>query len=243
VTAQVAVGRLTRVRAVRTHRPLAARLGVVAALLTAICPLGFLVFNLAVPSPAWRSPDAYIAAFDPAQMLWMIPTLMLAPIFVVLIACIHASTANERKVLALIGLIFATVYATVESANYLIQLMVVRPSILAGQGQGVALLFMPNPNGLFSALELLGYVFQLIGILFVAFAFTRGGLEQWVRWSLIGVPFGALPLAGLLAFAVPPLHPLGFATISTDLWAVFLLVAGLLLVLYFNKPGPADEAP
>lgn len=68
----------------RTTSALAKVLGFWSALLTAVCALGFLVGNLAFPPPAWRGMAAYIASFDTSQMLWMIPTLVLAPSFLVL---------------------------------------------------------------------------------------------------------------------------------------------------------------
>jgi hypothetical protein len=220
---------------------LRARLGFWSAILTAACPVAFLVLNLPVPSQNWHGMDAYIRSFDQTQMLWTIPTLILAPTFVVLIACIHAQVPVDKRLLAQLGLVFAVIYATLESANYTIQLMVVRPSILSGRGQDLAIFAMTNPNGLFAALELLGYVLQVVGILFVALAFRDGRLEQSIRWSLIGVVFGAVPLAVILAWLVPPARTLGFATVSTDLWAVFLFVAAVLLGIFFRRQGRIAE--
>jgi hypothetical protein len=217
-------------------------LGFWAAVLTAACTVSFLILNLPVPSQTWHGMDAYIRYFDQTQMLWTIPTLLLAPIFVVLMACIHAGAPVDKKLLAQLGLIFAAIYATFESTNYGIQLLVVRPAILSGQGQDLAILSMANPNGVFPALELLGYVFQLAGVLFVVFVFGGGRLEQSIRWSLIGLDFGAVPLAAGLALLVPPLRTLGFASISTDLWAVFLALAGILLAAYFRRQGRITEA-
>jgi hypothetical protein len=229
-------------KAVARRRPANSEfLGFWSAILTAACPVAFLVLNLPMPSQSWHGMDVYIRSFDQTQMLWTIPTLILAPTFVVLIACIHAQVAVDKKLLAQLGLVFAVIYATLESTNYTIQLMVVRPSILGGQGQDLAVFSMTNPNGLFAALETLGYVFQVVGILFVAFVFGNGRLEQSIRWSLIGVVFGAVPLAAILAWLLPPARVLGFATVSTDLWALFLLLAAVLLAIYFRRQAPVAE--
>jgi len=229
-----------------TASRLRGQLGFWSGLLTAVCALGFLTGSLAYPTPAWRGMGAYIASFDSSQMLWMIPALVLAPSFLVLMVCVHAGATDERKLLAEIAVVFATVYATLATTNYFIQLIAVRPSILSGSAQGLAFLSMANPNGLFIALEGLGYLFQEIGMLFVAFVFVGSRLKWSIRWSLFGASFGCWLIAGILVLALPRsllsgLGSLGVVSVGTDLWAIFTALAGILLAVHFRKQGMARQ--
>src|SRR5437867_549248 len=51
--------------------------------------------HLAAPKSARSFAAAYIAAFDISQMLWLIPALVLAPSFVILMVCIWADAPTE----------------------------------------------------------------------------------------------------------------------------------------------------
>jgi cell shape-determining protein MreD len=68
---------------------------------------------------------AYIAAFDVSQMLWLIPALVLAPSFVILMVCIWADAPTEKKLLAMLGVVLGSIYVAQITANYAIQLMAI----------------------------------------------------------------------------------------------------------------------
>jgi len=53
------------------------------------------------PSPKWRGAEAYVHDFSRMQQLPLYPSLLLAPAFVVLLACIHLSGSGEKKVRSL----------------------------------------------------------------------------------------------------------------------------------------------
>ena len=54
-----------------------------------------------------------VARFIPGDYLWLVPGIMLVPIFVVLMACIHAYAAAPQRIYSRIALSFALVYAVV----------------------------------------------------------------------------------------------------------------------------------
>jgi len=69
-----------------------------------------------------------VARFIPADYVWLVPGILLVPIFVVLMACIHAYASDHRKIYGRIALLFALVYAVVVAADYFVQFAVVVPS-------------------------------------------------------------------------------------------------------------------
>jgi hypothetical protein len=72
------------------------------------------------------------------------------------------------------------------SINYLIQFVVVRPSILQGEAEGLGLFVMGNPHAIFTALAT-SYAYQSLGMLFAAWALGGGKLERWIRWLFVAV--------------------------------------------------------
>src|SRR5512135_949508 len=80
-------------------RKRASRLGEWAAVLTIICTVVFSVIAIATPARSgpfcatWGCvayPYTAVAQFIPGDYFWLIPGILLAPLFVVLFACIHA---------------------------------------------------------------------------------------------------------------------------------------------------------
>ena len=62
-------------------------------------------------------PYVDVARFIPGDYPWLVPGFLLALIFVVLMACIHAYAAEEKKIFSRIGLSFALAYAVLIMAN------------------------------------------------------------------------------------------------------------------------------
>jgi hypothetical protein len=54
--------------------------------------------------PEWTNLDAYAEAFDMARYTLVYPSLLLAVTYIVLMACIHRFSSEERKVWSLIAL-------------------------------------------------------------------------------------------------------------------------------------------
>lgn len=221
----------------------AMRLGFWAAVLTVVVTAAFAVAGIATParsgpfcvSGCVPSPYVDVARFIPGDYLWLIPGILLAPIFVVLMACIHAYAAETRKTLSRIALSFAVSYAAVILVNYFVQLTVVVPSLESGETQGLSVFTQYNPHGFFIALEVLAYLMMSAAFSAAAPVFRGGKAQGTIRW-LFALDF---PLA-VAAFA-------GFWLLGHDLialevtvlminWLV-LIIGGTLLAVVFRERG------
>ena len=218
------------------------RVGLWSAILTAVFAAAFFLAGILTPprsgpfAPAANTipyPYTNVAAFIPGDYVWLYPGILLAPIFIVLIVCIHYYAPNDRKIFSQIALSFAVIYAAVIITDYFIQLTVVIPSILSGETAGLSLFTQYNPHGFFIALETLGYSMMSGAFLFIAAVFAGGKLERALRWILITgfvvavLFFTALSLLNydLIAFEVTIL------TINS----IVLIVSGVLLSIVFRR--------
>lgn len=157
----------------------------------------------------------------------LVPSLLLGPAYVTMIAALHGLTPPARKVCSLVALAFATAYATLTGLVYFVQLTFVAPQLAAGRGGEIALLlFVPYKSFLF-AIDLYGYSLMCASALFAAFAFPRGRDARWVRLFLL--------LTGLLVPA------LAFQMLMPDLiwvgalWGVTFPAASWTLARYFAR--------
>jgi hypothetical protein len=184
------------------------RLGFWSALLTAVVAAIF--FAAGIFTPARSGPFcvasciAYpyvggLATFIPADYIWMYPGFLLAPLFVVLMACIHHYASDDKKIFGQIGLSFALIYAAVITIDYFIQFVVVEPSIVRGESAGLSLFTQYNPHGIFIGLGL-GYLMMSVSFLFAAPLFGRGRLERTIRW--LYVSSFALAVSALLGLSL-----------------------------------------
>ena len=127
-----------------------------------------------------------VASQFPGDYLWMVPAMLLMPLFVALVATIHQLAPVDRKVFSLIGLCLAVVAASVLLIDYFVQFTVMQPSLEKGGLEGWALLTMYNPNGVFLALEELGLVLMSVAFVAIAPAFTgRTAVERVLRLVLV----------------------------------------------------------
>jgi hypothetical protein len=181
-------------------------------------------------------PYTDIAAFFPRDYLWMYPALLLTPLFVICLACIHQRAAGEKKLFSLIGLAFAVMSAGLITLDYFIQLTVIQPSVINGETAGLTLISQYNPHGVFIALEALGYLLMSVAFAFAGVVFSgRDRVERSLRWI-----FSAgcvLAVGGLFALALAYGHRLEYRfevlVIMVD-WLV-LIVAGALLSVVFRR--------
>jgi hypothetical protein len=219
----------------------ASRLGLWAAMLTVVVVAVFAVVAVATPARSGpfcvtacvAYPYVDVARYIPGDYLWLLPGILLAPTFVVLMACIHAHAAQPKKIWSRIGLSFALVYAVVILVDYFLQLAVVMPSLQAGETDGLSLFTQYDPHGLFIALESLGYSMLTVALLFAAPVFTGGRAERAIRalfvlsFVLTVAAFVDLALVGddLVAFEV---------TVLTITWIV-LIASGAVLSAVFGR--------
>jgi hypothetical protein len=172
----------------------------------------------------------------PMDYLWMYLAIILVLSFLVLMASIHASAAQPRKIFSQIALALAGIASTVLLLDFFVQVSVVPISLINGETEGIPLLTQYNPHGLFIALEELGYLVMALSFLFVAPVFAgRSRLESAVRWIfIIGFVLAIVALAAIsITFGLDRQYRLELAIISID-WLV-LIVNGFLLGIVFRR--------
>lgn len=131
-------------------------------------------------------------------VILLTPSLFLGSAFLVLMVSVHQCAPVERRVWSQAALAFATVYTTLISINYFVQLAWVAPRLARGQIAGLEpFLFTPFDSFLY-AVDILGYSFMSLATLFAAMVFTGRGLERVARIFLIAngllLPFIALQM-------------------------------------------------
>lgn len=107
------------------------------------------------------------------QMLPLIPSLLLAPMFVIMMLCIHHYASENKKVLSQLCFSFALICAAVLSIHYYIQLTVVQQGILNNETAGLWQFAAPNPHSFFRTFAAKGYGFMGIALLCTAPVFRR----------------------------------------------------------------------
>lgn len=222
----------------------AARLGFWIAIALAVLAATAFALGIATPprsgpfctGPCIAYPYTDAAPFFPRDYLWMYPGMLLTPLFVLLVACIHCCAEDGKKVLSLIGLCFASIAAAVITVDYFVQIEVIAPSLLKGETDGVALFTQYNPHGVFIALEDLGYLMLSAAFFFAGAALSRATrLESAIRWLFLGSSL--LAFAGYLVLSWhfgPSLDYRFEITVIAIDWTV-LVVAGVLLCIYFRR--------
>lgn len=215
----------------------------VALLLAAMAAVGFGLGIVTPPrSGAWCVANCtaypYLDAgrFFPCDYWWMLPGLMLAPLFMTLAACVHFSIPSARRLWSLLAVCCAMGATTLIALDYFVQVLAVQPSLAHHESDGVALWTQYNPRGLFLVLEDLGYLLLAKAMLLVAMAVPAGArFANSMRWTM-GVVAG-LAFASFLLFAVrfgvDMALPFELAVI-TVVW-IGLVPAGVLSALWFRN--------
>jgi hypothetical protein len=216
------------------ERGSAATVGFWAAALASALTVAFVVLALVVPGEDWAGVEAYARAFATIEVVQLIPVLLLAPVVVVLMACIHELAPAKRRLFARIAVMFAAAYAAIIATNYVLQLFVVRLHLAAGDYEGLELLAMPNPRSVFVALEIAGYGFFSLMALFAAGAVTGPPLARWIRGLLVatGVTGIAGAVGGLTDLRLVMLTGFGLSLLA-------FLAGALLLCAHFRRVRPA----
>ena len=192
--------------------------------------------NAAGTSSGWGGIESFVASFQPIQMLSLIPSLLLAPTFVVLMVSIHYYAGPDKKIWSHLGIAFALIYAVMASINYITQLTVVRLSILNKETDGLAMFVMGNSHSIFWALAS-AYAFMNLAMLFAAPVFSDSRLERSIRWLFYANGVSVVVTIFGVAVDSPPIYLLG----SLVPWCVIFSWATILLALMFKRVGRSVE--
>ncbi len=193
--------------------------------------VAFTITIIAFPSAVeWQGIEAYAASYNETLMFFlMFPPFLLAPSFLVLMACIHHLTPEDRKILSLLALVFIIVYATQITFNYYEQLTAVESSIQSGELEGLAIFAFFNPHSIALNLELLGYGMLSVGMIFAAFLFRGGKVDAVIFWLfLINGVLNAL-------YIFDPFIGIGGPPIVLALFNYTVPIATALVALQFSR--------
>ncbi|HWI62883.1 MAG TPA: hypothetical protein VNT75_13640 [Symbiobacteriaceae bacterium] len=169
--------------------------------------------------------------FPPAewvQTFAAIVTIASGPLLVATLAAVHYVTPSGRRLLSLLGVLFATGFMVMVSINRFVQLAVVRLSTIKGNTAGLER-FMPyGTQSAMLALEMVGWGFFLgLALLCTAFAFPAK--ERLLRWT--SLTYALLALIGIVAFVVDsPVSMVGFVA-----WGLILPILTGLLAAWFRR--------
>jgi hypothetical protein len=171
------------------------RFGLWVASATAIATLGTFVIAIATPplggpwctAGCFQYPYLDVAARFPRDYYWMFPAIVATLLFVAFALALQARAPTRRQPLAQLGVAIGSMAALTLIGDYFLQLAAVQPSLLANEGDGIALLTQFNPHGVFIALEELGYLLMSLSLACLALASpSRSGLERTVRSTFVG---------------------------------------------------------
>jgi hypothetical protein len=179
------------------------------------------------------APYTDVAQFIPGDYLWLIPGILLSPIFVVLLASIHAWAPEPQKIFSRIGLAFAVGYAVVIGVDYFIQFAVVIPSLQSDETQGLSLFTQYNPHGLFIAGEAFGYLMMSTALLFAAPVFAGGRIGRAIRWLFVAG--FVLAIAALVGFWLVGHDLIAFEVAVISINWIVLIASGALLSIVFRR--------
>jgi hypothetical protein len=223
------------------------KIGLWSAVLTSICSIGYGIAVIAVfmaslsiqstsTAQGWTGINDFLATFQPVSMLPVIPSLLLAPAFTVLMVSIHSYAAEDKKFWSLLGLSFTLIYATMAAMNYIIQLLPVWRSINHGETDGLAMFVSGNPHSIFWGLAY-AYIFMNLAMLFSAMIFTGTPLENRIRLLFIlnGV-------SAIFTLASAFLDSYQFYLIgSLVIWCPVFTAAAVSVAVLFNRTIKREE--
>ena len=199
------------------------------ALLVFLIDAGMIASNILYPATSITSMEAYASQFSSVQMLPFIPSLILAPVFVIFMLCIYHTAPDEKKLLGQLGFSFTVICAAILSLHYYIQLTVVQQGLLNNELAGLWQFATPNPHSFFWTFAALGYGFMGFALLSVAPLFSVKA-DRPIKWlfaanGLIGIAFLIGNALGLFVVNI----------LASFIWGVLFPIAALLLAQKFRR--------
>lgn len=214
------------------------RIGFWAAVFTAILAAVFITMGM-FGSSSWDTFPGMVnyiwTTIKTIDYALFIPAFLLAPVFVVLMACIHYYASVDKKIYSLIGLAFALIYATIITTDYFVLWTVVLPSTIMGETAGLSLFSLYNPHGIFVSLESIAYMMMSLALLFIAPVFQGSRIEQALRWIFIAgfvLAIGSLVGVLLMKYDIV-MYEIAIITIHCPV----LIISGILLGKIFQRAG------
>jgi hypothetical protein len=204
-------------------------LGIFSATATVILLVTYAV-TLAVGLASLESPQEPIG--DPMFTILEVLIILMMPAMVALMVAVHAWAPVHVKTLSLTSLVFMGLLAGVTSSVHFCILTLGRQPEFTRQSW-LELVFSFKWPSVAYALDILGWdIFFPLSMLFAAPVFRGGRLAAWIRVLMIAS--GVLALAGLSGVVVGDMELRNIGIVGYV--GVFLVVAALLVVLFYRAP-------
>ena len=155
----------------------------------------------------------------------LVSGIILIPVFILLIACIHEYSPADRKFYSRLGLLFTMGYAVLIGFNYYMQLTLVQNNLYTD------VFAMDNPQSIMWVIEVLGYGFMGLATLSNAYVFTNGKLENAIRWLFI--VNGILGIGGMIGYALG--LSLNILAGGLIVWDIIMPLSSILLAVLFRR--------
>ncbi len=160
----------------------------------------------------------------PQDLFWLfLPSLFLAPVFLITMICLHYAATASLRIWTAIGMSFAVLYCADVTMVYFTQLTVVIPTELKGDLHEKQVLLFDKQTFL-TAVDCLGYFFMSISTFFAAFAFKN---SKWLCRGLLWN--GALMPILVLAFFYPVFYYIG------AVWMITFPMAMINAATFFKR--------
>jgi hypothetical protein len=155
----------------------------------------------------------------------LVSGIILIPVFILLIACIHEYSPAYRKFYSRLGLLFTMGYAVLIGFNYYMQLTLVQNNLYTD------VFAMDDPQSIMWVIEVLGYGFMGLATLSTAFVFSNGKLENAIRWLFI--VNGILGIGGMIGYALG--LSLNILAGGLIVWDIIMPLSSILLAVLFRR--------
>jgi len=163
----------------------------------------------------------------PQDLFWLfVPSLFLAPAFLVTMICVHFLVNEDVKIWTAIAMAFSILYTVCATIVYFTQLTVVIPQQLRNEIDETHVLAFHTKSFLM-AIDCLGYFFMSLSTIFAAFAFLKDKNNKWLYRGLL---YNGLLLPVLiLAFFYPVFYYIG------ALWMITFPLAMIQVANLFKR--------
>ena len=169
---------------------------------------------------------AGITATAAIQPFATIVGFLLTLAFLILMACVHGYSPEEKSIFSLIGLSFAIIYTTLIGINYFIQLTFVRQTAFDASA-----FEMTNPQSMMWVIEVLGYFFMGLATLFAAPVFGSSKTEKTVKWLFVAN--GVLGILTPIGYGLN--LPLQILLGGLIIWDVIMPISTVALAYLFKQ--------
>jgi hypothetical protein len=182
-----------------------------------------------------------ITIFIPKLTMWAYgSSIGIAICFLIMVISNDAFVSDNNRFFSNLSKSFATIYCTLICIVYYTQISFVR--LGSPSAEALSIVAYSPPKTAYFALDILGYCFMSMSVLF--FAFTIVG-NRLLKTSMIIV--GVWGITSIIVPLLPFLYENSdsssdvFGVIVLSLWSILFIPISVLLALYFHKNSKAAQ--